>query len=620
MSLAVSLYPAELHAETSNQGEETAIEASGFDENAHGEVIQTGLCGPNAYDAEYKLYEDGTLYIYGNRREIVECEIKNFSNLYIEDGVTKIGNGAIFSDCLNLENVTIANSVKSIGSQAFSRCNNLKEIEIPYGVEYIGNMAFYECENLATVNIADTITEIDFYAFGYCKNLKNVKLSNNISKLGGYLFFDCTSLENVELPPGIKIIESFMFCGCENLKNINLPNNVSEISQGAFEGCMKLTNISIPKTVEKILTNAFRGCITLTISCESGSYAHQYARENDIPVDIIHTHKYESTITKKPTCTEAGFRTYTCSCGDEYTEEISATGHEPIIDPAIAPTATETGKTEGSHCVICGKVLKAQEIIPATGKPEEPDIEVKNIFNGCKGSPLKLSVLYKENDNFTFECKDNCKIEIIFTGYSSIQSIGLSSNLKNYELTFNTSGEHILSVYKNGKLMENEKIIVAENHSWDSGKIAENQTCVKNGKKTYTCSNCRHTYTKAIPATGHKPSKWKISKKATIFKSGKEITTCTICSKILNQRTIKKLKSSVKLSKNKLTLKKGKTYKLKIKKQTKGDKISSWTSSKKKNVTVNKKTGKIKALKKGKAKITLKMKSGCKASCTVTVK
>ena len=54
MSLAVSLYPAELHAETSNQGEETAIEASGFDENAHGEVIQTGLCGPNAYDAEYK--------------------------------------------------------------------------------------------------------------------------------------------------------------------------------------------------------------------------------------------------------------------------------------------------------------------------------------------------------------------------------------------------------------------------------------------------------------------------------------------------------------------------------------------------------------------------------------
>ena len=168
--------------------------------------------------------------------------------------------------------------------------------------------------------------------------------------------------------------------------------------------------------------------------------------------------------------------------------------------------------------------------------------------------------------------------------------------------------------------MENEKIIVAENHSWDSGKIAENQTCVKNGKKTYTCSNCRHTYTKAIPATGHKPSKWKISKKATIFKSGKEITTCTICSKILNQRTIKKLKSSVKLSKNKLTLKKGKTYKLKIKKQTKGDKISSWTSSKKKNVTVNKKTGKIKALRKGKAKITLKMKSGCKASCTVTVK
>ena len=79
-------------------------------------------------------------------------------------------------------------------------------------------------------------------------------------------------------------------------------------------------------------------------------------------------------MTKEPACTEPGIRTYTCSCGDKYTEEIAATGHQEVIDPAAEPTETTEGKTEGSRCGVCGAILKAQESIPALGvpKPEEP--------------------------------------------------------------------------------------------------------------------------------------------------------------------------------------------------------------------------------------------------------
>ncbi len=77
------------------------------------------------------------------------------------------------------------------------------------------------------------------------------------------------------------------------------------------------------------------------------------------------------TATKEPTCTEEGIKTYACSCGEEYTEKIKARGHQEVIDPAVEPTETEEGKTEGSHCSVCGKVLKEQQIIPATGKPDE---------------------------------------------------------------------------------------------------------------------------------------------------------------------------------------------------------------------------------------------------------
>ena len=99
-----------------------------------------------------------------------------------------------------------------------------------------------------------------------------------------------------------------------------------------------------------------------------------YDQDLPEPEKPEHQHEYQSAVTKEPACTEPGIRTYTCSCGDKYTEEIAATGHQEVIDPAAEPTETTEGKTEGRHCGVCGAILKAQESIPALGipKPEEP--------------------------------------------------------------------------------------------------------------------------------------------------------------------------------------------------------------------------------------------------------
>ncbi len=49
-----------------------------------------------------------------------------------------------------------------------------------------------------------------------------------------------------------------------------------------------------------------------------------------------------------------------------YSEEVCA-GHWSKTDEAVAETCDQAGKTEGSHCGNCGKILKIQEEIPATG-------------------------------------------------------------------------------------------------------------------------------------------------------------------------------------------------------------------------------------------------------------
>lgn len=78
-------------------------------------------------------------------------------------------------------------------------------------------------------------------------------------------------------------------------------------------------------------------------------------------------HEYgDFEILKNPTCTEKGQKGKICKKCGKITEktDIPATGHIPVTDPAVAPTETTDGLTEGSHCGVCGVVLQAQEVIP----------------------------------------------------------------------------------------------------------------------------------------------------------------------------------------------------------------------------------------------------------------
>ena len=72
-----------------------------------------------------------------------------------------------------------------------------------------------------------------------------------------------------------------------------------------------------------------------------------------------------------PTCTKTGLTAGShcgrCSATLTAQQIVAALGHDPAIDPAVAPTCTETGLTEGSHCGRCQVILVAQKIIPSLG-------------------------------------------------------------------------------------------------------------------------------------------------------------------------------------------------------------------------------------------------------------
>ena len=72
------------------------------------------------------------------------------------------------------------------------------------------------------------------------------------------------------------------------------------------------------------------------------------------PAAQAHAHSYTATVTKQPTCTAEGVKTFRCSCGDSYTEAISAAGH--VYGAYVYNNdATEASDgTETAACTICG--------------------------------------------------------------------------------------------------------------------------------------------------------------------------------------------------------------------------------------------------------------------------
>lgn len=73
-------------------------------------------------------------------------------------------------------------------------------------------------------------------------------------------------------------------------------------------------------------------------------------------------------IIKDATCETDGEKVQKCYlCSKEVVLTIPALGHETVIDKGIAPSCTQDGKTEGSHCSRCNEVFAEQEVIPALG-------------------------------------------------------------------------------------------------------------------------------------------------------------------------------------------------------------------------------------------------------------
>ncbi len=148
--------------------------------------------------------------------------------------VTSIADYA-FMDCMSLTNITVPDSVTSIGTEAFYHCS-LVSATINGRIDSISDALFSRCSSLVSVNIPDSVTSIGSNAFSQCYNLSSIDIPASVTSIGSNAFQVCWNLTSAEIPDGVQRIEEGTFQSCSSLKSVSIPDSVASIGENAFGG------------------------------------------------------------------------------------------------------------------------------------------------------------------------------------------------------------------------------------------------------------------------------------------------------------------------------------------------------------------------------------------------
>ena len=321
------------------------------------------------------------------------------------------------------------------------------------------------------------------------------------------------------------------------------------------------------------VTGKKAGTVTITAKTTNGLTANAQ-------IKVVSGHTFGTwTTTKNATCTQVGTKSRKCTvCGKTETQTIAKTGHKSVTDKAIPATCTTDGKTEGSHCSVCGAVIKAQEIIKATGHKFGNWTTTKSATCTESGTQIRKCETCGATESKSLSAK----------GHTEVVDKAIPATCTT---DGKTEGSHC-SVC--GAVIKAQEIIKATGHKFGNWTTTKSATCTESGTQIRKCETCGATESKslsakghtevvdkAIPATcttdgktegshcsvcgavikaqttitatGHKSSGWIVDKTASIGVKGSKHKECTVCKKVLETAEIPAL-SRISISKASVTL------------------------------------------------------------------
>ena len=364
----------------------------------------TGTQTITALDGEI-CFEDVDFVNTENRELIINCEIEAAlcSDTYITGDATVCGN--LNGHLLNVSgNLTVNNSIDVAGGDIVvdGDLYNYGSISLNGGYLTVnGNYNAYK----STTNKDGTITYSDGGYLDTDSAVDKVIVSGDFNTCFNYLYSGTLCYGTIEIKGDLN----------------DYFNNGSTNSDGIYSNGTKFI---------------FSGTGTQTITALDGKLVlntAEFVNKNvqidcstEIDVDVpVRAHDYsdEWTVDVEAACND-GSKSHHCTRCDAKTDitVIPGKGHTVVIDAAVAPTCTEPGLTEGSHCSVCNTVIKAQETVPATGHDFENGV--------CKNCNMDEAMTIQSKHPYDNSCDETwtihrdgaTRIDVTFTDETYTES------------------------------------------------------------------------------------------------------------------------------------------------------------------------------------------------------
>ena len=329
------------------------------------------------------------------------------------------------------------------------------------GIANANSVDIFNCYNTANITAVSTVMSSETsYASGICTD-GGVSFCYNVGLVeAGHQEYPIGPIDSINLPIG----KSYYLSGVGK----------SQVNDYYLE----LTNAQMK------LQSMYYGWDFDTVWTMEGREDYPYPELRDIELyfpgeEPGHEHSYVGAVTTPATHTSVGIMTYTCSCGDSYTEEIAKLeGHN--FTPSVTKTPTHTEEGVMTYTCLCGDSYT--EAIPT-----------------LEGHDYKATVTEptcEDGGYTTYICKCGDSYIADFT-----EAKGHS-----YSETVTTPATHtsvgIMTYTCSCGDSYTEEIAKLEGHSF-TPSVTKTPTHTEEGVMTYTCS-CGDSYTEAIPTLeGH---------------------------------------------------------------------------------------------------------------------
>ena len=339
-----------------------------------------------------------------------------------------------FADLTRLRSVSWCETILSISDGMFQGCTGLKTMRVPEGVYEVGMEAFAQCSALAKVYLPESLSLISKGAFDGT-SLKYICYAGEESQ------WENVSVE-CQLPEGVLVL----FNGQEPPTPTAVPMPTDTPTPRPTDTpTPKPTDTPTPKPTD---TPTPKPTDTPTLKPTDTPTPKPTdtpaPKPTNTPTPVPHVHRYGNWEAVRPaTCTVKGIERRYCDCGAWEERTVSMLPHSPVIDAAQAPTCTQVGHTEGTHCEICGKVLvESGEIEPLGHAPENLPIQEPSCTETGLSPEIRCS-----------RCQE---------------------------------------------ILEEQKELPALGHNWGEGVLIQPPTFEAPGEKLYTCSRCNAARTEVI--------------------------------------------------------------------------------------------------------------------------